>query len=68
VASKRKAKFKVGQWVAIRGYEPHDTRQAAIVKAIEGDDVQVWIGLGDGLAVLHYGARKLRPLTAREKG
>jgi len=65
----RKAKFRVGQWVAIRGFETNDPRQLGIVKTIRPDlTVLVRTVMDDEVSELVYTLGELRPLTQSEIG
>ena len=67
--SKRKPKFKVGQWVAIIGYDRGDPRAQVIIKdEIEPDQWVVDFQMDAKVTDWVYWSGELRPLTAREKG
>ena len=67
--SKRKPKFKRGQWVAIIGYDRGDPRAQVIIKEeIEPDEWVVDFEMDGKVTDSVYSSGELRPLTAREKG
>jgi len=65
-----RAKFRVGQVVAIRGYMKSDPRALGFVKSVSGDGLSVvlYIEISGNMDTLTYTIGELRPLTAREKG